>query len=96
LCTVTQECVISAAKDRLGDSSWRYVTGSEETTEGMRQTSNQENSTLGWQTAERGMATKNLTRATEDETWEKVTTTTVVHSRGYVAGFTVDKLQEHL
>jgi hypothetical protein len=57
------------------------VTGSEETTEGRRQTSNQENSTLAWRTAEKGIVTKNITRSeTEDGTWEKVTTTTVAHT----------------
>jgi hypothetical protein len=38
----------------------------------------QENSTLGWRTAEREMTTKNLARSkTEDEKWEKLTTMTV-------------------
>jgi hypothetical protein len=45
---------------------------------------------------ERGIATKNLTRSeTEDETWEKVTTTTVAHTVEGVAGSNVGKLQEH-
>jgi hypothetical protein len=49
-------------------------TGIEETAEGMRQTSIQENLTLGWRTAEREMATKNLARSeTEDRTWDKLT-----------------------
>jgi len=64
-------------------------TGSEETTEGMRRTSIQEYSTLGWRTAEREMATKNLAKSeTEDGTWEKLTTTTAAHK---IEG----KLQEH-
>jgi hypothetical protein len=47
-------------------------TGSEETTEDVRQASVQENSTLCWRTAEREMATKNLARGeSEDGTWEK-------------------------
>jgi hypothetical protein len=38
----------------------------------MRQTYNQENSTLRWRTAEREMAAKKLARSeTEDRTWEK-------------------------
>ena len=47
-------------------------TGSEETTEGMRQSSIQEKSTLRWRPAEREMATKNLARGeTEDGRLEK-------------------------
>ena len=52
-------------------------TGSEETKEGMRQTSIQVNSTFRWRTAERELATKNLARnETEDGTWAKLTSTT--------------------
>jgi hypothetical protein len=65
-------------------------TGSEETTEGMRQTSIQENSTLLWRTADREMATKNLSRSeTEDGTCEKLTTTTAacrIESRWFCCG----------
>jgi len=48
-------------------------TCTEETTEGMRQSSVQENSTLRWRPAEREMATKNLARSeTDDGIWEKL------------------------
>jgi hypothetical protein len=44
--------------------------------EGMWQTSIQENSTLGWRTAEREMVTKNLARSeTADGAWDKFSTT---------------------